>query len=336
MRERFSFVRSLRNDRTGQVGMLVLFVGFGCACGCGTTRMTDTARAGTEMLLVSNAVDEAVARIDLSCLTGKTVFFDAQYLDGVVDKGYLVSTLRQQLLATGCILQEDKTKAAYVVEVRSGGLGTDKHSVMVGIPQMSVPTLVPGVPSQIPEIPFAKKTDQQGVAKIALFAYNRQTGRALWQSGIVESMSTARDTWLMGAGPFRRGSIVKGTEFAGAQLPMPHFHGKEEAPEEHASYTPPPTQAAYWRDQSMPIIESKQLLLATAQIDGTLSTGEWNKLDAQDAVVRALTNQQPVQRTPGIQIVPAAQVAPANQANKPAAAAPTTAASPATLAPRAN
>src|SRR5262249_698258 len=61
--------------------------------GCGTTRQTDTARAATEMMLVSKAIDQAVGQLDFSYLKGKTVFLDSQYLDTVVDKGYLISSL---------------------------------------------------------------------------------------------------------------------------------------------------------------------------------------------------------------------------------------------------
>src|SRR5690348_1502436 len=53
--------------------------------GCGTTRMTDTQRTATEQLLISNAIDQSVSRIDVSALAGKRVFLDAQYLDGTVD-----------------------------------------------------------------------------------------------------------------------------------------------------------------------------------------------------------------------------------------------------------
>src|SRR5262245_23317904 len=178
--------------------------------GCGTTRMTDTARTATEQLLISNAVDQAVSQIDFRPLAGKTVFCDSQYLDGTVDRGYVISSVRQQLLAIGATIHDERNKAEYVVEVRSGAIGTDRHSLLVGVPQMTVPAIVPGQPSQIPEIPVAKKTDEQGVAKIALFAYNRHTGQRLWQSGTVQSVSDARDFWIAGLGPFRAGTIVHG------------------------------------------------------------------------------------------------------------------------------
>lgn len=192
--------------------------------GCGTTRMTDTQRAASEMLLVSQAIDNAIGELDFAPLAGKAVFLDVQYLDGTVDKGYLISSLRQHLLAHGAMLMEERAKAQYVVEPRSGAVGTDKNSLLVGTPAMSLPALVPTVPTSIPEIALVKKTDQRGVAKIAVFAYNRQTGRALWQSGLAEANSTLKDTWIFGAGPYSRGSIRRREEFAGEvlpKLPMP-------------------------------------------------------------------------------------------------------------------
>src|SRR5205814_1860285 len=76
---------------------LVFFVA-ALMAGCGTTRMSDTQRTATEQLLVSRAIDDAVAELDFRELAGKPVFLDVQYLDGAVDRGYLVSSMRQQLL----------------------------------------------------------------------------------------------------------------------------------------------------------------------------------------------------------------------------------------------
>jgi hypothetical protein len=197
--------------------------------GCGTTRMTDTQRAASEMLLVSQAIDNAVGQLDFSDLQNRRVFLDTQYLDGTIDKGYLISALRQHLLAHGAMIQEDRLKSEYVVEPRSGAVGTDKHSLLFGTPQMTLPTVVPGVPSSVPEIALIKKTDQKGIAKLAVFAYNRNTGRALWQSGLVQAKSTLKDTWIFGAGPISQGSIREKTELAGEALPkLPLPFGQHE------------------------------------------------------------------------------------------------------------
>jgi hypothetical protein len=76
-----------------------------------------------------------------------------------------------------------------------------------------------GQPTQIPEIALIKKSDMKGVAKIAVFAYDRKSGDALWQSGLVDARSTLKDTWVLGAGPFSSGSIKRRTELAGEELP---------------------------------------------------------------------------------------------------------------------
>lgn len=191
--------------------------------GCGTTKWTDTARTATEQLLISDSMDRAVSQVDFRALAGKKVFLDDGPIKGMTDSAYLVSTLRQHILASGGILKETRDQADYVVEVRAGALGTDRHDVLFGVPALTVPTIIPipGVPTQIPEIPLLKKTDQRGVAKIALFVYNRHTGRPVWQSGAIGQQSRAKAVWVLGAGPFQRGTIYEGTNFAGDRLNIP-------------------------------------------------------------------------------------------------------------------
>ncbi len=191
--------------------------------GCGTTRWSDTPRTATEQMLLSDAIDRAVTQLDFRTLAGKDVFFDDQYLKGVVDQNYIVSTLRQHLLASGAILKEKREDATYVVEARAGAVGTDRHDLLFGVPSVTVPSFVaiPGAPSSIPEIPLVKETEQLAVAKVAVFAYNRITGRPVWQSGVKPVRSTAEDTWVFGAGPFQQGTIYDRTQFAGSSLDLP-------------------------------------------------------------------------------------------------------------------
>jgi hypothetical protein len=195
-----------------------------CA-GCGTTRRTDTSRTATEQLLLSDAIDRSVSRIDFGLFAGKDVYLDNSYLGAAVDKEYITSTLRQHMLACGCILKDKKDEAAFVVEVRVGAVGTDRNDLLFGVPPTTVSlgalSPVPGTPTQVPEIAFAKRTDQMGVAKIAVFAYQRSTGEPVWQSGSDVIASRSRDLWIFGAGPFQRGSIYDGPQFAGGELRVP-------------------------------------------------------------------------------------------------------------------
>ncbi len=213
---------------------LRLFVALSLCCamlvGCGTS----LSRSGTEQLLASDAIDRAISNLDFQVLSGKTVFFDTQFVSGVktvgfVNAPYIISSVRQQLSAAGCKLQDTRDTADYVVEARVGALGTDLHEVTYGLPASnalsaaaSVISNVPAVPT-IPEVSLANRNDQTATAKIAVFAYHRETRLPVWQSGIQTARSSAKDTWVLGAGPIQRGSIYDGVRFAGNRLRIPFF-----------------------------------------------------------------------------------------------------------------
>ena len=199
-----------------------------CAVGCGTS----VRRTGTEQLLTSDAIDRSVAQIDFSVLAGRDVYLDSQYIVGMRDPTfvsgpYVISSLRQQMSAAGCKLQDSQDKADYIVEARVGALGTDLHDVTYGLPASnalnaaaSVLSSIPTLPT-IPEISIANRNDQSAAAKIALFAYHRESRLPVWQSGIATAKSAAKDTWVLGAGPIQRGTIYEGTLFAGNRLRLP-------------------------------------------------------------------------------------------------------------------
>jgi hypothetical protein len=203
--------------------------------GCGTTRWTDTRRTATEQMLISDAIDRAVSRIDFRLLAGKEIYLDTSFLGETVDKDYLTSTLRQQMVSSGCILKEKREQAAFVIEVRAGTVGTDRHDLLYGIPGFNLPTFsapvlgAPTLPNTFPEVALAKRTDQQAVAKIAVFAYHRESGAPVWQSGADVIASKARDLWVFGAGPFQRGTIYDHTRFAGDDFHVPLVDGGQPA-----------------------------------------------------------------------------------------------------------
>jgi hypothetical protein len=186
------------------------------ASGCGVTRTSDSKRTATEQLMVSSAIERAVARIDCSPLAGRRVFLDASFMDDVGDGKYLISTLRHQLLASGCLLADKADTAEVIVEARAGAIGTDRSDLVVGIPGTTV--AVKGNEVTMPDVSIAKRSEQRAVAKISLHAYERESGRPVWQSGIENMASHVRDRWLFGAGPFQDGEIHDAPEFAGHRL----------------------------------------------------------------------------------------------------------------------
>ncbi len=212
-------------------------------------------RLGTEQLLASDAVDRVISQINFSPLAGQKVYFDHQYIKdikgvGFVNGDYIISSLRQQLIAANCLLQENKNDADYIVEARVGALGTDQHEISYGVPANNLlntaSTFVPSAPMipTIPEISIAKKNNEIGAAKIGVFAYHRETKQPVWQAGIKTERSRSKESWFLGAGPFQSGTIYDGPMFAGSQIRRPirkllsRRRGRKNEP------TPPPVNYA--------------------------------------------------------------------------------------------
>jgi hypothetical protein len=108
----------LRSATWALLGLLAVLAG------CGTTKSRDA----SDQLLLSDAIDRSVANIDFSELSGKKVYFDTKYINpnkatGLVNTDYIISSLRQQLVASNCLLQEKIEDAEFVVEARVGAVG---------------------------------------------------------------------------------------------------------------------------------------------------------------------------------------------------------------------
>lgn len=188
--------------------------------GCGTTRTTSSARTGTEQLLLTNAWDDALRKVDFRPLAGVPVYLDTTNVTAV-DQGWVVSSLRQAMLSQGVLLKPKAESAQWVVEARIGAYGTDEHSWLVGIQQTTIPQTITGMPAgTIPEIPVIKKSDQRAVAKLALFAYDRASGQMVWNSGTMLSTSNSKDMYVGGIGPIQSGSIWQKDKRIGVNLPL--------------------------------------------------------------------------------------------------------------------
>ena len=110
------------------------------------------------------------------------------------------------------MVQDDREQATVIVEPRVGALGADGHDVTYGVPQSGALSSAVSVVSGsslpvIPEISLGRTDAQAGVAKIVVFAYDRETREPVWQSGLAKAESTSSNTWILGAGPFQRGTI---------------------------------------------------------------------------------------------------------------------------------
>ncbi len=182
-----------------QIGLLVLVT---CA-GCASSRMTDTKRAGVEQLLVSNAIDTSLDKIDFDCLAGGAVFVDDRLLD-CTDSNYIVGSVRQRAFEAGCSLVDKADQADIVLELYSGAVGTDRAEGFIGTPALNMPG---PFPVQLPEIKLFSQTTQYGTAKLGVVAYDAKSKRALSSGGLARSRSNDSNWTVLGIGPFNSGSL---------------------------------------------------------------------------------------------------------------------------------
>jgi hypothetical protein len=189
--------------------------------GCGTVKTSGTTRTATEQLLLTNAWDTALQKVDFRPLAGVPVYLDTSNVSAI-DQGWVVSSIKQAMLTQGVLLRQKPEQAQWVVEARVGVYGTDANSWLLGIQQTTIPQTVTGMPTgTIPEIPLIKKQDQRGMAKLALFGYDRSSGQLVWNSGTMLAISNAKDVQVLGVGPIQSGSIRPRTELFGVGLPIP-------------------------------------------------------------------------------------------------------------------
>jgi len=172
------------------------------ACGCTTTQTSNTARTATEQLLISNAVDRALDKVDFQAFSGRNVYLEEKYID-CVDKNYVIASLRHRLLTAGATLVPAADTAQVVVEARSGGVGTSSSESFLGTPEIALPGML-----TIPEVRFVTRTRQEGAAKIGLVAYDATTKQVLGPGGQSLAQSDNNLWYAAGIGPVRSGSLI--------------------------------------------------------------------------------------------------------------------------------
>ncbi len=280
------------------VEFLLLIIATLLSMGCGTTKT----KAGTEQLLMSNAVDLTVGDLDFSAVAGEKVFLDTQFINvkgyGFVNSQYIVSSLRQQLIAHGCELLDSKNEADYIIETRVGALGTDSQTITYGIPGNNtignMVSLLPNAPAVpvIPEISIAKRDDTAGIAKISVFIYETKTKMPIWQSGVEYARSTSNDMWIFGAGPLQWGTVHGQTKFAGTPINFSDFNvAKWLRPKEQ----PLDAEHAIYFNKFKFGNPSSSLVLPAAYIPGDPSTGEGDE-EVKDPDEPAIFNPDPAAR----------------------------------------
>jgi hypothetical protein len=180
------------------------------AGGCTSIKMTGTPRTGTEQLLLTGTWDSALAAVDFSSLAGTKVFLDTQYIT-VVDKDWVISSIRRTMAEQGIFLENNKEKAQVILEAAFGAYGTDERNRKFGLPGFSVvPSLTTGAAltssGSSTSLTFSETNQQDAVVKASLFAYEAKTGRLVWESAPLFNAQGVRDHFVVGSGPYRLSS----------------------------------------------------------------------------------------------------------------------------------
>lgn len=183
--------------------LVVSGVMLGLGGGCTSTKTSNTARSGTEQLLISNAVDQSLSKVDFRPMAGKRVLVEEKYLDSV-DKGYVASTVRHHVLQAGGALATKPEEADVILEIRSGGIGTDISDSFLGVPGISLPGML-----TLPDVKLVTRTRQSAFAKLGLVAMDAKTHQVLGDGGTSLSMSDDNKWFVMGVGPYEDGTMKR-------------------------------------------------------------------------------------------------------------------------------
>ncbi len=179
------------------------------ACGCTSVNVTGTPRTGTEQLLLTGTWDCALAGVNFGPLAGARVFLNAEHVS-IVDKDWVISSIRRSMAEQGVLLENNKDKAQVIVEAAFGAYGTDQRNCKTGLPGVGVtPSLTgPAVVSNgsSTSLTISETNQQDAVVKAAMFGYDAKTGRLVWDSGPIMNAQGLRDHFVLGSGPYRLSS----------------------------------------------------------------------------------------------------------------------------------
>jgi len=189
---------------TVAVMLIVLFA----VAGCGSFRETFPPRSASEQLLISEAVDAAVAEMPTDWMTRSAVYIETANLDAY-DQFYLVQKLRNTVLENGGSLSPDREAADVVLEVASGGLSVDKGEWLLGIPELPLPIPFADETLKLPEFPLFKLVSYAGKAKLISTAVEAGSGRPHRQLPVCYGRARHRLWWAFIVGPFTWSDLPK-------------------------------------------------------------------------------------------------------------------------------
>jgi hypothetical protein len=169
--------------------------------GCTSTSTSNTARTAKEQMLLSNAVDQSLDKVDFTPLYGQKVLVEEKYLD-CVDKAYLVGSVRHRILRAGGVLASSADEADVIMELRSGGVGTDTANSFIGLPAITLPGML-----TLPEVRLTERKTQHGYSKLGMVVYDAKSKQVLGDGGMSMAQADDSNWYVFGMGPWQDGTL---------------------------------------------------------------------------------------------------------------------------------
>ncbi|MFI4875051.1 MAG: DUF6655 family protein [Blastopirellula sp. JB062] len=187
-------MKSLTLAAATAIAVCLIAVGL---CGCRTTvAVSDTARSGSQQLLLNSSADAVICSFDFSPLAHRTCYLNTDGL-GPESHGYLPYRIRERMSQQGVLLTDSKENAEVIVEAGLAAYGTDSQKNEVGVTNAD----------SLPDLYLCIEGTQFGVAKLSLFAWESKTGEALWHSGMMRADAYQKYRKVLGTGPYYSGMI---------------------------------------------------------------------------------------------------------------------------------
>ena len=149
------------------------------ASGCSTNvAYTTTGASGSQQLLLNSSADAVICAFDFSPLTNRLCYLDTTGLGSKSD-GYLPYRIREQLSLHSVRFADSRDQAEVIIEAGLAAYGTDAEKNDIGIVEADA----------IPDIHLCIRGVQYGVAKLSMFAWEKETGETIWHSGMLRADS---------------------------------------------------------------------------------------------------------------------------------------------------
>ena len=165
----------------GVVSVSLLLVASGCI---GNVRKTTSETTATQQLLMTTAVDRALAQFSEQAervLGGKKVNIDVEHVEEE-KKPYATSALRNLITSKRATVAGPEEKGDVTLEVRSGAVGIMDHDFGFGLPSLPLPIPNTTLSSIIPSLYLFRRDKQEGWAKFNLWVLDNGTGEYIAQS----------------------------------------------------------------------------------------------------------------------------------------------------------